>query len=286
MAPRTRRGRGVTARCRRSTNRSWRLFRTLRPTTFVGLRRPSRGSPRCYRQFARYDSTFRLVQCHNCHRCTRSLADTLLGSGNTTKAAVRRYPCSTGVARPRRMGTLPRSCNACAINFERLPHDSYTSRTHAPPVRPFRCRPRGPSPHPSPIRRRRRSFPNRRFELAAASSPDSSILQSTSVPAAPPLLWDGISGVSKDFFNYGAQLPWQNVGGDWSDAAQVPQGTSAYATITFPARVRRRRRSRRWFSAGTQTATPALISSAPPMPVMSRRAPIATRRYVRSWRSP
>ena len=71
--------------------------------------------------------------------------------------------------------------------------------------------------------------------LAAAASSDAAVLESSLAPAGPPLLWDGISGVSKDFYNYGAQLPWENVGGDWSDAAQVAQGASAYATITFAA---------------------------------------------------
>jgi hypothetical protein len=93
---------------------------------------------------------------------------------------------------------------------------------------------------------------------AATSSPDSSLLQSTSAPASPPLLWDGISGVSKDFFNYGAQLPWQNVGGDWSDAAQVPQGTSAYATITFasagPATTTITPLVQRWYASGNSGA--------------------------------
>ena len=68
----------------------------------------------------------------------------------------------------------------------------------------------------------------------ATSPSDPSLSALTSTPA-PPLLWGGSSGVSKDFFNYGAQLPWQNTGGDWSDAAQVAQGSSAYATITFAA---------------------------------------------------
>jgi hypothetical protein len=93
---------------------------------------------------------------------------------------------------------------------------------------------------------------------ALASSSDSSILQSTPVPAAPPLLWDGISGVSKDFFNYGAQLPWQNTGGDWSDAAQIPQGTSAYATITFasagPATATITPLVQRWYANGNSGA--------------------------------
>jgi len=69
---------------------------------------------------------------------------------------------------------------------------------------------------------------------AAASPSDASVSALTST-SAPPALWDGPSGVSKDFFNYGAQLPWQNTGGDWSDTAQVAQGSSAYATITFAA---------------------------------------------------
>ena len=69
----------------------------------------------------------------------------------------------------------------------------------------------------------------------AASPADGSITALTTPASAPPLLWDGASGVTKDFFNYGAQLPWLNTGGDWSDSAQVAQGSSAYATITFAA---------------------------------------------------
>jgi len=73
------------------------------------------------------------------------------------------------------------------------------------------------------------------FSIAATSAPDASILGLTPPPAPPPVLWDGASGVSKEFFNYGARLPWLNIGGDWSDAAQVPQGSSGYATIAFAA---------------------------------------------------
>jgi len=70
---------------------------------------------------------------------------------------------------------------------------------------------------------------------SAAASPSGASVSALTSTSAPPVLWDGPSGVSKDFFNYGAQLPWQNTGGDWSDAAQVAQGSSAYATITFAA---------------------------------------------------
>jgi hypothetical protein len=73
------------------------------------------------------------------------------------------------------------------------------------------------------------------FSIDATAAPDASLLGLTTSPTPPPVLWDGPSGVSKDFFNYGAQLPWQNTGGDWSDATQVAQGPSAYATLTFAA---------------------------------------------------
>lgn len=43
-------------------------------------------------------------------------------------------------------------------------------------------------------------------------------------------LWDGASGVSPTYFNVGALLPWENKGGDWSDALGVPQGSTAFST--------------------------------------------------------
>ena len=43
-------------------------------------------------------------------------------------------------------------------------------------------------------------------------------------------LWDGASGVTPDYFNKGALLPWQNRLGDWSDALGVAQGSAAFAT--------------------------------------------------------
>src|SRR5438105_4464644 len=42
-------------------------------------------------------------------------------------------------------------------------------------------------------------------------------------------LWDGASGVTPDYFNVGALLPWQNRLGDWSDASGVAQGSAAFA---------------------------------------------------------
>ncbi len=45
-------------------------------------------------------------------------------------------------------------------------------------------------------------------------------------------LWDGVSGTTGRYFNYGARLPWRNAGGDWLDAAGVAQGPSPYATVT------------------------------------------------------
>jgi hypothetical protein len=44
-------------------------------------------------------------------------------------------------------------------------------------------------------------------------------------------LWDGSSGVDSLYFNAGALLPWENKGGDWTDAAGVAQGPIAYATL-------------------------------------------------------
>ena len=43
-------------------------------------------------------------------------------------------------------------------------------------------------------------------------------------------LWDGASGVTSDYFNKGAGLPWQNKGGDWSDALGVAQGSTAFSS--------------------------------------------------------
>jgi len=72
------------------------------------------------------------------------------------------------------------------------------------------------------------------------------------------LLWDGASGVSRDYFNFGARLPWENIGGDWSDAAQMAQGPSAYATITFtgtgPATATITSLVRRWYADGNTGA--------------------------------
>ena len=46
-------------------------------------------------------------------------------------------------------------------------------------------------------------------------------------------LWDGTTGVSGDWFNYGAALPWENQGGDWSDANAIAQGPTAFASMSF-----------------------------------------------------
>lgn len=42
-------------------------------------------------------------------------------------------------------------------------------------------------------------------------------------------LWDGVTGATGTQFNKGAQLPWQNKGGDHFDADGVAQGAKAYA---------------------------------------------------------
>lgn len=54
---------------------------------------------------------------------------------------------------------------------------------------------------------------------------------SVSADACFASLWDGHSGVSSLYFNAGALLPWENKGGDWTDAAGVAQGPDAYATL-------------------------------------------------------
>jgi hypothetical protein len=43
-------------------------------------------------------------------------------------------------------------------------------------------------------------------------------------------LWDGSSGVTVNYFNVGALLPWANKGGDWSDALGVAQGSTAFSS--------------------------------------------------------
>ena len=52
---------------------------------------------------------------------------------------------------------------------------------------------------------------------------------------ATTLLWDGASGVSAGYFNYGAGLPWQNAGGDWTDANGLGQGPVPYASVMITA---------------------------------------------------
>lgn len=96
------------------------------------------------------------------------------------------------------------------------------------------------------------------FSIDATLAPDASLLGLTTAPSPPPVLWDGASGVSKEFFNFGARLPWLNIGGDWSDAAQVPQGSSGYATITFaaagPATATITPLAQRWYTNGNTGA--------------------------------
>jgi hypothetical protein len=47
--------------------------------------------------------------------------------------------------------------------------------------------------------------------------------------AAPASLYDGADGVSCGYFNTGAKLLWENKQGDWSDAADRPQGGEPFA---------------------------------------------------------
>ena len=48
-------------------------------------------------------------------------------------------------------------------------------------------------------------------------------------------IWDGVSGTTGRYFNYGAALPWRNKGGDWLDVAGVPQGSRSYAAASSSA---------------------------------------------------
>jgi hypothetical protein len=53
----------------------------------------------------------------------------------------------------------------------------------------------------------------------------------SAVAADRSALWDGNSGIDSLYFNAGALLPWENKGGDWTDAAGVAQGSVSYATL-------------------------------------------------------
>lgn len=58
----------------------------------------------------------------------------------------------------------------------------------------------------------------------------------SSAPGDPPqfLTWDAGSGPTREFWSRHLGLPWKNeTTGDWLDAAQRPQGTSAYTTLTL-----------------------------------------------------
>jgi hypothetical protein len=70
------------------------------------------------------------------------------------------------------------------------------------------------------------------------------------------VLWDGASGVSNTYYNYGAKLPWKNAGGDWIDAANTPQGSSRFATITWSvagvATASVTNLVRRWYASGNK----------------------------------
>lgn len=48
------------------------------------------------------------------------------------------------------------------------------------------------------------------------------------------LLSDVGSGVNRKFFNYHLRLVWQNPGGDWLDAAGVPQGSQPFGVTQIP----------------------------------------------------
>ena len=47
----------------------------------------------------------------------------------------------------------------------------------------------------------------------------------------PFALYDGKTGVTCQFYNAGARLPWKNLGGDWEDRNGKSQGSAAWATV-------------------------------------------------------
>src|SRR5438093_1265575 len=49
------------------------------------------------------------------------------------------------------------------------------------------------------------------------------------------ILWDGYSGTSGSYFNVGATFPWENRGGDWTDANGTPQGAVPYRYVSASA---------------------------------------------------
>src|SRR5205823_6141590 len=68
-----------------------------------------------------------------------------------------------------------------------------------------------------------------RYGLAGPST-QALVLPLAAGGSADAVIWDGVSGVAGGHFNYAAGLPWTNKGGDWLDAARIPQGGQAYAS--------------------------------------------------------
>lgn len=60
-----------------------------------------------------------------------------------------------------------------------------------------------------------------RLQVAARSS-----LQNLTI------LYDGPSGATRDYWNWGIRVPWDSQGGDWLDASQSSQGPAPYASAS------------------------------------------------------
>lgn len=73
--------------------------------------------------------------------------------------------------------------------------------------------------------------------LARCAGPFLAALAATALAATDPrdALFDGVDGATCRFFNAGAQVPWQQPLGDWTDAAGVVYGGDAFASATLVA---------------------------------------------------
>ena len=66
--------------------------------------------------------------------------------------------------------------------------------------------------------------------VGQTTEPSTKLPARNSTPSSSPSdlpvvnLWDGLSGVTGRYCNFGARLPWRNPGGDWLDATGVAQG--------------------------------------------------------------
>jgi hypothetical protein len=110
-----------------------------------------------------------------------------------------------------------------------------------------------------------------------AAAPSALAEAATSRQSAPPLLWDGASGVSKDYFNFGARIPWENIGGDWA-MRRRSSGFVRLCNVTFagtgPATTTITPLVQRWYANGNTGAYLKCMASGP----MSR--PQQQRRFV------